>query len=523
MNETLDQNLHYRAWQEAGRQADIQGFASALFALLRSQISLRSLSLYEFIENRHELLMVASATTGRENVTEQSAVYCTGTQALALSKWIAGAQFEPASATSIERCGLAGIRAAHAESALIGGLGNAQGAQGLLVLEVSDRRSSDPELLFWLAGFLEPCAIALQNAQRLRALGAQAKSAEADKLGLLGKLGRDEIVDSVVGLEGGLREIYTRIERVCDSDLPILILGETGTGKEVLSREIHQRSSRANGPFIRVNCGAIPPELIDSELFGHEKGSFTGATAQRRGWFERAHGGSLLLDEVGELTPAAQVRLLRVMQDGVLQRVGGEAEFAVDVRVIAATHRDLPAMIREGGFRQDLWYRLAGFPIELPPLRARRQDIPALAKHFVARAARRFGLRAGALDASALRLLEDYPWPGNIREFAAVIDRAVILGGGERLDIAQALGSAMMSIPDQPLSTPSAPSAPSADDQTLLTLDEAMAKHIEHALNRTQGRIDGPHGAARLLKINSHTLRARMRKLGVDWAKYKAE
>jgi len=354
-------------------------------------------------------------------------------------------------------------------------------------------------------------------------LGAQAKSAEADKLGLLGKLGRDEIVDSVVGLEGGLREIYTRIERVCDSDLPILILGETGTGKEVLSREIHQRSSRANGPFIRVNCGAIPPELIDSELFGHEKGSFTGATAQRRGWFERAHGGSLLLDEVGELTPAAQVRLLRVMQDGVLQRVGGEAEFAVDVRVIAATHRDLPAMIREGGFRQDLWYRLAGFPIELPPLRARRQDIPALAKHFVARAARRFGLRAGALDASALRLLEDYPWPGNIREFAAVIDRAVILGGGERLDIAQALGSAMMSIPDQPLSTPSAPSAPSADDQTLLTLDEAMAKHIEHALNRTQGRIDGPHGAARLLKINSHTLRARMRKLGVDWAKYKAE
>ena len=174
MNETLEQNLHYRAWQEAGRQADIQGFASTLFALLRSQISLRSLSLYEFIENRHELLMVASATTGRENVTEQSAIYCTGTQALALSKWIAGAQFESASASSIERGGLAGIRSAHAETALIGALSNAQGAQGLLVLEVSDRRLIEPYALVWLAGFLEPCAIALQNAQRLRALGAQA-------------------------------------------------------------------------------------------------------------------------------------------------------------------------------------------------------------------------------------------------------------------------------------------------------------------------------------------------------------
>ena len=158
-------------------------------------------------------------------------------------------------------------------------------------------------------------------------------------------------MDEVVGVEGGLREVYRRIERVCDSDLPVLILGETGSGKEVLAREIHQRSSRADAPFIRVNCGAIAPELLDSEFFGHEKGSFTGATAQRRGWVERANGGSLFLDEVGELPLAAQVRLLRVLQDGVIQRVGGEDEFQVDVRVIAATHRDLHVMIADGRFR----------------------------------------------------------------------------------------------------------------------------------------------------------------------------
>ena len=320
----------------------------------------------------------------------------------------------------------------------------------------------------------------------------------------------------VIGADGGLHSVFERVARVCDSDLPILILGETGSGKEVLAREIHTRSAYQNGPFIRVNCGAIAPELIDSELFGHEKGSFTGALAQRRGWFERAHGGSLFLDEVGELPPAAQVRLLRVLQDGIVQRVGGEHEFNVSVRVIAATHRDLPAMIQAGQFREDLWYRLAVFPVVLPPLRDRKQDIPALADHWAQKAANRFGLKTVKPGPSDLRLLENYAWPGNVREFAAVMDRAVILGGGERLEIAKALGIGTLGSAAAP--GPTVPTEPAPTmAQALCTLDEAMKQHIERALAHTQGRIDGPFGVAKLLAINPHTLRARMKKLGIDW------
>lgn len=330
---------------------------------------------------------------------------------------------------------------------------------------------------------------------------------------------------AVIGAEGGLRQVFERIERVCDSDLPILILGETGSGKEVLAREIHQRSARRDRALIRVNCGAIAPELIDSELFGHEKGSFTGALVQRRGWFERAHGGSLFLDEVGELPLAAQVRLLRVLQDGVVQRVGGESELHVDVRVIAATHRDLPVMIQNGQFREDLWYRLATFPVLLPPLRERRQDIPALAVHCAEKAARRFGLKAVKPNAGELALLAAYAWPGNVREFGSVMDRAVILGGGERLEIVKALGIGglpnVAANPSVPVPSAVLAALHAGSDTDLCTLDEAIRQHIKRALALTEGRIDGRHGVARLLDINPHTLRARMKKLNIDWNQFK--
>jgi len=222
---------------------------------------------------------------------------------------------------------------------------------------------------------------------------------------------------------------------------------------------------------------------------------------------------------VGELPLPAQVRLLRILQDGVLSRVGGEHEFKVDVRVIAATHRDLPAMIQDGRFREDLWYRLATFPVVLPPLRERQQDIAALAGHFARRAARRFGLKLCLPSAGDLRLLSSYPWPGNVRELAAVIDRAVILGGGERLDIGTALGAGTVGrIAPSPTPVQRVNAAWTA---TFPTLDEAMREHICAALAHTSGRIDGPHGAARILDINPHTLRARMRKLGVNWGQFK--
>jgi hydrogenase-4 transcriptional activator len=249
-----------------------------------------------------------------------------------------------------------------------------------------------------LEDVLAPLTALFENDYRLRELERLRAAAEADRHTLLARLGRDTLSETIVGAQTGLRAVMERVAQVAPTDASILILGETGSGKEVIARAIHERSLRHGGPFIRVNCGALPPELIDSELFGHEKGSFTGALANRRGWFERADRGTLFLDEVGELPLAAQVRLLRVLQDGVLQRVGSEEDIHVDVRVIAATHRDLPLMVQEGGFREDLWYRIAVFPIILPPLHERLEDIEPLARHLSGAPRSSWGCRSRRCD-----------------------------------------------------------------------------------------------------------------------------
>ncbi len=378
------------------------------------------------------------------------------------------------------------------------------------------------ELLF--PPLLEPLAVALESDHRIRELTALREAAEADKRSLLARLGRLDITDSIVGAETGLRGVMEQVQLVASSDTPVLILGETGSGKEVVARSIHTRSRRASGPFLRINCGAISPDLVDSELFGHERGSFTGAVAERKGWFERADCGTLFLDECGELPLPAQVRLLRVLQDGTFQRVGGERPMHVDVRVVAATHRDLPAMVASGQFREDLWYRIAVFPVSLPPLRERLADIPALAAHFALRAAKRLGLQALNPTAEDIQLLGSYGWPGNVRELSAVIERAAILGEGKRLDVARALGAAAVPSPPGPTS-PEPPTARATWpaplpleplERSFPSLDTAMAQHIEAALARTRGRVEGPDGAAAILQINPHTLRSRIRKLGID-------
>src|SRR6185437_2831703 len=243
-----------------------------------------------------------------------------------------------------------------------------------------------------VATLLDAFGAALDNHIRLKEMARLKDAAEADRQSLLARLGRDALEDQIIGSSRGLKPVLQRVDMVASSDASVLILGETGAGKEVVARAIHTRSGRAAGPFIRVNCGAISPELIDSELFGHEKVSFTGAVGQRRGWFERADGGTLFLDEVAELPASAQVRLLRVLQDGRFHRVGGEKEIEVDVRIVAATHRDMAAMVQHRQFREDLWYRIAVFPIILPALRERQDDIPELALHFARRASRRLGL-----------------------------------------------------------------------------------------------------------------------------------
>jgi transcriptional regulator with GAF, ATPase, and Fis domain len=256
-------------------------------------------------------------------------------------------------------------------------------------------------------------------------------------------------------------------------------------------------------------------------LFGHEKGSFTGAVGTRRGWFERADEGTLFLDEIGELPAAAQVRLLRVLQEGVFERVGGERSVKVDVRIVTATNRDLATMVQQGRFREDLWYRIAVFPIVLPPLREHPEDIAALAEHFARRAAVRFGLTPQLPSPQDIELLTNYAWPGNVRELTAVIDRAAILGAGKRLEVGKALGL----VPGvYPLlsTTESPPAAQPSLAPKGVSLEAAMSQHIEAVLEATHGRIEGSHGAARLLGINPHTLRGRMRKLGIDWARFRA-
>ncbi|MGH9427490.1 MAG: sigma-54 interaction domain-containing protein, partial [Terriglobia bacterium] len=345
--------------------------------------------------------------------------------------------------------------------------------------------------------------------------------AEADKRSLLSRLGREGLSDEIIGADGGLRTVIERIGLVAHSDLPVLILGETGSGKEVIARAIHNHSPRSNGPFIRVNCGAISPGLIDSELFGHEKGSFTGATSDRRGWFERANEGTLLLDEIGELPQTAQVRLLRVLQDGSFERVGGERPVKVDVRIVSATHRNLATMVQEGGFREDLWYRIAVFPIVLPPLRERKEDIPILAEHFTRRAASRFGLKLQIPSPENISILTSYHWPGNVREFSSVIDRAVILGQGERLEVGKALGVAADAAVRIKPNILQELSEDTKSGSTILPLDVVTKRHIETALAATHGQIEGPNGTASLLKINPHTLRARMRKLGIRWSGFR--
>jgi hydrogenase-4 transcriptional activator len=384
-------------------------------------------------------------------------------------------------------------------------------AGALLLLSAHASFSDDDcELLVRLA---EPIGVALANSARVHELKRLREALEADKQTLLRKLGRHDMAEAVVGAETGLRAAMEQVEQVAATDVPVLIVGETGSGKEVLARALHERSGRARAPIVRVNCGAIPPGLVDSELFGHERGSFTGAVATRQGWFERADGGTLFLDEIGELPLDAQVRLLRILQDGTFERVGGQQSLFVDVRIVAATHRDLRDMVTRGSFREDLWYRISVFPIQLPPLRDRREDIPRLAAHFAARAATRLGMVPLMPTADDLDLLLAYSWPGNVRELSAVIERAAILGGGKALRIAAALGSGVAAT----VATSPEP-APAAE---LSTLEAAMRQHIEHALVSANGRIEGPQGAAVRLQLNPHTLRARMRKLGIEWDRFR--
>jgi formate hydrogenlyase transcriptional activator len=310
--------------------------------------------------------------------------------------------------------------------------------------------------------------------------------------------------EEIVGSSESLRKVLAQVSRVAPTDSTVLISGETGTGKELIARAIHNQSNRSSRAFIRVNCAAISPSLIASELFGHERGSFTGAHQRHLGRFESADGGTIFLDEVGEVPPEAQVALLRVLQEREFERVGGRHTVSVDVRVLAATNKDLRAAVADSTFRQDLFYRLNVFPLQLPALRDRVDDIPLLVEYLVDRFAKKAGKRIRSISKDTLNLFQNYDWPGNIRELQNVIERAVILCDGEIFCVDPSwLVSASPN--------PTTPTIPLVAD--LAEREKAM---IENALREAEGLISGPSGAAAKLGIPRQTLEFKIRKLGIN-------
>jgi PAS domain S-box-containing protein len=315
---------------------------------------------------------------------------------------------------------------------------------------------------------------------------------------------RSSMFEEIVGSSEALRKVLEQVSRVAPTDSTVLIQGETGTGKELIARAIHNRSKRVNRAFIRVNCAAIPPSLIASELFGHEKGSFTGALQRRLGRFESADGGTIFLDEVGEVPPETQVALLRVLQEREFERVGGNQTVRVDVRVLAATNRDLGASVADGTFRRDLFYRLNVFPIQLPVLRDRIDDVPLLVEYLVDRYAKKAGKRIRSISKDTLSLFRSYDWPGNIRELQNVVERAVILCDGETFCV------------DPSWLTPGPPRPAASDVPLVEDLAEREKVMIENALRESGGLISGPTGAAAKLRLPRQTLESKIRKLGID-------
>jgi PAS domain S-box-containing protein len=330
----------------------------------------------------------------------------------------------------------------------------------------------------------------------------RAEELESQNVYLREELNLGRTFGDIIGASEAMRAVFKSIEMVAPTDSTVLILGETGTGKELMASAIHEASRRRRAVMVKVNCAALPPTLIESELFGHERGAFTGAMQQKKGRFELAHHGTIFLDEIGELPLEMQVKLLRVLQEQELERVGGMQTVKVDVRVVAATNQDLSAAVREGKFRADLFYRLNIFPVRVPPLRERVNDIPLLASHFVRLFAARMGRPARRLSPSTLEHLTQYEWPGNVRELANVLERAVILCNGTVIQD-EHIGSL----------SPGDTAQPAAD---FPTLEEVERQHLLRALEQTGGVLAGPNGAARLLGLSRSTAWSRMRKLGIN-------
>jgi transcriptional regulator with GAF, ATPase, and Fis domain len=363
-----------------------------------------------------------------------------------------------------------------------------------VVRDISERKLSEAAL-----------AKAFQEIQTLK------DQLQSENIALREEIEKASMFEEIVGTSAILQVVLSRISKVAPTDSSVLITGETGTGKELIARAIHRRSPRSSRAFVTVNCAAIPRDLIASELFGHEKGAFTGATQRRLGRFELAQGGTIFLDEIGELPAETQIALLRVLQEHEFERVGGTHSIRTDVRLIAATNRDLDAAIAAGTFRSDLFYRLNVFPIQIPPLRERREDIPLLVEYFIDHYARKAGKHIRGVNKKSLDLLQAYPWPGNIRELQNVIERSVIVSSGDVFLVDGSWLSKESSQPTFRVQPPQASEGELRDEREI----------IEAALAESRGRVAGPSGAAAKLGIPPTTLDSKIKALNIRKSQYK--
>jgi len=372
----------------------------------------------------------------------------------------------------------------------------ATGTLALASLKTDCYSEGDAELLVEVA---KQVALAVENMQAYEEIAGLKARLEQEKIYLQEEIKAEHNFGNIVGQSSTISRVLKGVETVAPTDATVLLLGETGTGKELIARALHDLSLRKDRALVRVNCAALPAGLIESELFGHEKGAFTGALARKIGRFELADGGSIFLDEIGDLSPDLQAKLLRVLQEGEFERVGSTSTLKVDVRVIAATHRDLEKASQEGTFRPDLYYRLSVFPISIPPLRERKEDIPLLVKHFVMKYNGKLGKRVETIAEKTMNALHDYSWPGNVRELENVIERAVIVSTGSQLELGEWL-------PKPGITEMGA---------RILMLEELEREHIIKTLELTGWRVSGERGAAKLLGLKPTTLDARMKKLGI--------
>jgi len=359
-------------------------------------------------------------------------------------------------------------------------------------------------------------ALAVENMKAYEEIRTLKAKLEKENIYLREEIRSEHNCGEIVGSSSPLEEVLEKVEQVAPLDSTVLIYGETGTGKELIARAIHDRSDRKNGPLVKLNCSAISAGLVESELFGHMKGAFTGALGRHVGRFELADGGTLFLDEVSELPLETQVKLLRVLQEREFEPVGSNKTIQVNVRIIAATNRNLEESVAAGRFRSDLFYRLNVFPIELPPLRRRRSDIPDLVMFFLERFSMKFGKKIDAVQKETMDLLMDYAWPGNVRELQNIIERAVVLSKGPVLSLDAAF--LPRTSPPTELRTPDRPiteEPTSSTEASFPSLEQMERSHILAALRRTEGVIDGPKGAARILNLHANTLRSRMAKLSI--------